>query len=146
MTRAAAIGMLGVLVGAACRSGQPSPAQPRAGDAPAAPVPNGMVVCPSVPTVGGSSADQLGEALAGAEPADVIQLDDATYEGRFVATAKATAGQPIYLCGPTEAVLQADGPKGGYALHLDGASGWRLIGFSVRNAQKGVMADRATAT
>jgi hypothetical protein len=32
---------------------------------------------------------------------------------------------------------------GGYGFHLDGASWWRLVGFTVRNAQKGVMADGA---
>ena len=31
--------------------------------------------------------------------------------------------------------------EGGYALHLDGAQYWRLVGFTVSDGQKGVMAD-----
>ena len=34
----------------------------------------------------------------------------------------------------------------GYVLHLDGATHWRLVGFSVRNGQKGVMADGTVGT
>ena len=31
--------------------------------------------------------------------------------------------------------------NGGYVLHLDGAQYWRVVGFTVRNGQKGVMLD-----
>jgi hypothetical protein len=105
-------------------------------------VPDGApVTCPD-PTVEVGDADELAAALAAAEPGDVIELAPGTYLGRFVATAQADPGAPIFLCGPREAVLDGDGIRGGYALHLDGASGWRLVGFTVRNAQKGVVVDR----
>src|SRR6185436_18008372 len=36
--------------------------------------------------------------------------------------------------------------EAGYVLHLDGAQYWRLVGFSVTNGQKGVMADQTVGT
>ena len=60
--------------------------------------------------------------------------------GAFVASVSGSAQQPIFLCGPRGA-LENEGPRSGYVLHLKQASHWRLIGFSVRQGQKGVMAD-----
>ena len=108
------------------------------------PVVDGALTCPAA-TVAVSDADALAAALGDAAPGDVIGLAAGTYRGEFVATAAATGDRPIWLCGPRDAVLDGGGIKQGYALHLDGASGWRLVGFTVRNAQKGVMTDRASA-
>ncbi|WP_169736560.1 right-handed parallel beta-helix repeat-containing protein [Pseudonocardia spinosispora] len=80
------------------------------------------------------------EALNGARAGDVIQLADGTYKGNFTATAQGTADRPITLCGTRNAVL---GGTGGYGLHLDGASHWRLAGFTIRGGAKGLMLDRA---
>lgn len=113
------------------------------GQAPAAAPPDaGPVSCPA-PTVTVASAAELTTALAGAAPGDSIRLADGTYDGKFVATAAGTQAAPVFLCGGAGAVLDAGGVKSGYGLHLDGASWWRLVGFTVRNAQKGVMADGA---
>jgi nitrous oxidase accessory protein NosD len=99
--------------------------------------------CPGA-TVDVATADELQEALDGAEPGDVLQLADRTYFGKFVTTASGTEASPIFLCGTSNAILDGDGVRGGYGLHLDGASHWRLVGFTVRNAQKGVMVDHGT--
>jgi len=93
-----------------------------------------------------SSADDLGDALSAAGPGDIIRLEEGTYSGRFVATAAGTAAEPITLCGPEGAVLDGEGTDEGYVLHLDGAEHWVVSGFSVRNGQKGVMADGVTHT
>lgn len=82
----------------------------------------------------------LSQALSGARAGDVIQLADGTYKGNFTATAQGTADRPITLCGTRNAVL---GATGGYGLHLDGASHWRLAGFTIRGGAKGLMLDRA---
>ena len=100
------------------------------------------LTCPES-TIGVNDADALAGALEAARPGDVIGLAPGAYEGRFVASAVASDSEPIYVCGPRDAVIDGGGIKGGYAFHLDGASGWRLVGFTVRNAQKGVIADRA---
>jgi hypothetical protein len=103
------------------------------------------VACPpaSVPV---SSAEALQDALDKAQPGDSIGLEDGTYTGAFVAKASGTAEAPVFLCGGPGAVLDGDGIKAGYVFHLDGAQHWRLVGFTVRNGQKGVVADGTTGT
>jgi hypothetical protein len=86
-------------------------------------------------------ASGLQDALDAAAPDDVIALAPGTFLGTFVAGASGTAESPITLCGSAESVLDGGDIDGGYVLHLDGASYWRLIGFTVTNGQKGVMAD-----
>ena len=87
------------------------------------------------------SADELTAALAAVRPGGTIRVSDGVYSGKFVATVSGTAAAPMFLCGGGGAVLDGGGIKGGYALHVDHASYWRLVGFSVRNAQKGVVLD-----
>jgi hypothetical protein len=68
-------------------------------------------------------------------------LADGSYSGNFVAATAGTKAAPIFLCGGRGAVLDGGNFKVGYVLHLQGANYWRLVGFSVRNAQKGVVLD-----
>jgi len=117
----------------------PEPSPSATADSPGAAVPDSTVDCPAEPTV--STTDELTESLAEVEPGEVIVLAPGTYDGLFVATTSGTADEPITLCGPPDAVLDGGGPEGGYVMHLDGASHWRLGGFTVTDGQKGVMAD-----
>lgn len=123
---------------------EPDPASPEpSGTAPQEPPPDrGPITCPAA-TKTVSTADELTAALAAAAPGDSIRLADGTYEGKFVATRSGTDRAPISLCGGKGAVLDGGGVEAGYGFHLDGASRWQLVGFTVRNAQKGVMADRS---
>ncbi|BEP13649.1 hypothetical protein acdb102_19600 [Acidothermaceae bacterium B102] len=98
------------------------------------------VSCPAA-TVNVTTAVQLTAALHGARPGTVIALADGTYLGNFLANVPGTKDAPIYLCGGRGAVLDGGNVKIGYVLHLQGADYWRVVGFSVRNAQKGVVAD-----
>lgn len=68
-------------------------------------------------------------------------LAPGTYTGNFEATVSGTESAPITLCGPPEAVLDGGGISKNYVFHLNHASYWRLLGFSVTNGQKGVVAD-----
>jgi hypothetical protein len=125
------------------RTPTPQPTPTSTGSLPSAPAPKSRAEpgeCPS-PTTTVDSADALIEALADAEPGDVIELEPGTYSGSFAARNSGTESEPITLCGPQDAVLEGDGPKGDYVFHLDGAQYWHLLGFSVTNGQKGVMAD-----
>lgn len=101
------------------------------------------VTCPA-PSTRVSSTDQLTRALAGASAGDVIALAAGVYRGEFVAKASGSAAAPIFLCGPRNAVLDGGDTSGGYVLHLDHVASWRVVGFSIRNGQKGVMADGVT--
>jgi Right handed beta helix region len=103
------------------------------------------VVCPAA-TVMVRDAGSLGVALAGARPGDSIWMADGVYSGRFRVSVAGREGGPIFLCGGAGAVIDGGGVSGGYGLHLDGASFWRLVGFTVREARKGVMADRVRGT
>jgi hypothetical protein len=99
--------------------------------------------CPR-PTVRVSTTDQLDAALQAARPGTVIGLADGVYQEKsFRATRSGTARKPIYLCGGRKAVLDGGSITGGYVLHLDNVAYWRVSGFTVRNGQKGVMADGA---
>lgn len=98
--------------------------------------------CPT-PTVTVSDAAGLHAALAASVPGDSIELAAGTYTGLFVATVDGTGSAPIWLCGPSTAVLDGGSITGGYGLHLNGASWWHLQGFSVTNGQKGVVVDAA---
>ncbi len=94
-----------------------------------------------------STAAQLQQALAMAQPGDLIALADGIYRGSFVATASGAADAPITLCGSRAAILDAgpldkDGPVT-YGFHLR-ADHWALIGFTVRNARKGIVTDGAS--
>lgn len=100
--------------------------------------------CPSSTTV--TTAEELQDALTAATPGTVIFLAPGTYEGTFTAQAQGTQSQPIVLCGTADSVLDGGAIDGGYVFHLDGASYWTLQGFSVRNGQKGVMADGTVGT
>ncbi|MEV6282929.1 hypothetical protein [Kribbella sp. NPDC051770] len=127
---------------------KPEDAPLLAGVAPAGqgPLPNSASVsCPAA-SVQVSDADGLTEALKDAAPGTSIALADGRYAGKFVTTASGTADRPIWLCGGAGAVLDGDNVRGGYVLHLDKAQYWRLVGFTVTNGQKGVMADTTTGT
>jgi hypothetical protein len=103
------------------------------------------VVCPGGGT-SVSTAGQLTAALAAAGPGSVIHLGEGTYHGRFTISRSATVDRPAWLCGPATAVLDGGEVKSGYGLHLDGVGYWRLAGFSVTDAQKGVVLDGTSHT
>ncbi|MDT0277359.1 right-handed parallel beta-helix repeat-containing protein [Blastococcus goldschmidtiae] len=117
----------------------PPPGETVGGDAAA--VPEG---CAATGGVEVQDADTLQVALEDAEPGQVIRLADGMYEGNFVATTQATPDAPILLCGSRDAVLDGGDIDGDYALHLQGASSWHLLGFTVTGGKKGVMVDAGT--
>ncbi|WP_416986317.1 hypothetical protein [Streptomyces sp. T028] len=108
-------------------------------------VPDSAVTCPAA-SVKVSDTATLEQALAQAQPGDSISLANGTYVGNFTAETSGTAAKPIFLCGGSGAVVDGGDTEDGYAFHLDRVSYWRLVGFTVRNAQKGVMADGVVGT
>jgi hypothetical protein len=101
------------------------------------------VRCPA-PNVRVTTAEELTAALRAAKPGTSILLADGVYTGSFLAATSGTAGSPIWLCGGPGAVLDGGGINEDYVLHLNGVAFWRVVGFTARNGQKGVVAD-ATA-
>ena len=158
----AGVTLLAVVVGAAVLASvcsRPSrPLSARVGSPGPSPTPSELpdltpVVAPSAATTGPScpttgqlvtDATSLAQALKTASPGAVIRLAAGRYAGEFVATASGTQTAPITLCGSRDAVIDGGNVKSGYGLHLDGASWWKLIGFTVQDAQKGVVTDHAS--
>jgi len=103
------------------------------------------VTCPSIAAtrvVSVSTATALKNALAVAEPGDRIDLAAGTYSGKFVISSKSgTSSRPIVVCGPRSAVLNAGSTSSGYGFYLNSANFVHLLGFTVTNAQKGIMLD-----
>jgi hypothetical protein len=93
-----------------------------------------------------TDASQLQAALSAAQPGTVIDMLPGTYQQKFVASVSGTADAPITLCGDRTAVIDGGGIKKGYGIYLNGASWWRLVGFSVDNSQKGVVTDHVQHT
>jgi|GEM_PF-1329972 len=96
--------------------------------------------CPAA-TVNVATAGELQKALDLAVPGEVIVLADGVYNGKFVAGHPATVDQPITVCGSSAAILNAEGPSGGYVLHLVNADYWHIEGLTARHGQKGIMLD-----
>ncbi|MCU1405411.1 MAG: hypothetical protein JWQ43_1714 [Glaciihabitans sp.] len=98
--------------------------------------------CDGAPSV--STADELAAAVAAAQPGGIIALADGIYPGSLVLQAVGAAEAPITLCGSRDAVLDGGPTDNGYALHLQGASYWNLVGFTVTGGKKTVMLDAAS--
>jgi hypothetical protein len=128
-------------------SGGSSPDSTPSGDAGLTPVKAptlARLACAKNPDTTVRTATQLQDALDSAKPGTSIHLSNGTYAGEFVARTSGTAAKPIELCGSAGAVLSGGPIDGGYTLHLDGADHWRVLGFSIRGGQKGLMADSVT--
>lgn len=93
-----------------------------------------------------STVAELGDAITDAHPGDVINLADGTYPTNgLTAIASGTPEQPIVLTGGPGAVITSDdGYDGGSAaLRLAGVGWWRLDGFTINNAKKGLILDES---
>jgi hypothetical protein len=88
-----------------------------------------------------STAEELTAALSGPKAGVTISLAAGSYEGKFIGSGNGTAEQPISVVGPRSAVLSSSSGSG-YGLSIDGGSFWRLTGFSVANAAKGIVFDK----
>ena len=115
------------------------------------------VPAPAAPggrTVSVSTAVELAQAMATAQPGDTIALADGVYHAEPFTTVSGTAAAPITLTGSRDAVIVNDRfetattpcPTGhtGYGVWLNGASYWNLHGFTVADSKKGIVVDHAT--
>jgi parallel beta helix pectate lyase-like protein len=125
------------------RAATSRPARPPASGSPPAPSTTALR-CGGAGATTVTTAAGLRQALAAARPGQTIALAPGVYQDDFVATASGTSGAPVTLCGSRAAVLQGRSIRSGYVFHLDGASWWRLEGFTVEGGQKGVVTDHAS--
>jgi hypothetical protein len=139
--------------GAPCAGGTTPTTPPPATPAPTTPPPT--TPPPAGPVVEVGTAAQLSDALAAARPGQTIRLAPGTYSGAFLGRAVGTAAAPITVTGPASAILTnpesagtnpgcsvpAPGFDPGYGFWLYGAAHWKLSGFTVTGAAKGIMID-----
>jgi hypothetical protein len=93
-------------------------------------------------TVAVDTVGELEDALATAEPGDLIVVADGEYTGTFELTSSGSAVEPIELCAEGGAVLDGGTMDTGYVLHITGDR-WIVRGFVLRNANKGIVLDGA---
>jgi hypothetical protein len=102
-----------------------------------------LCVAPHAREVPVATGAGLAAALSAAAPGDLIRLAVGTYTGRFTIAASGNGAAPIVVCGPRSAVLDGGDPATGYALDVRG-NFVVLSGFTVRNAQKGIVLEGAS--
>lgn len=120
------------------RSGAAAPTQAR----PDEPVPAGTelaVLVEGTRTVDVTDEQSLQQALDDAAPGDVIRLAAGRYAPIEI-DESGTSEAPITLLGSVDSVIDASGDNG-YAVHLQEASHWQLVGFAVLGGGKGVVVD-----
>lgn len=96
-------------------------------------------------TITVSNASQLTAALASVTAGQTIALADGTYVGTFLAKAQGQSTAPITITGSRQAVLSTGSTSSGSALTLSGDN-WRLTGFSVSGALRGIVLVDADTT
>jgi hypothetical protein len=146
VTAAAAVGIAVVAITAGCSGSKGDDVTRRpASNVTAGPSPS--VPPSSCPAAGGTlvkTAGTLKKALRTAKPGTVIRLADGVYLGTFTAKTAGTAAKPITVCGGPKAILDGGANDSGYVFHLDTSPYWQLVGFGVRNGQKGVVVDHSS--
>lgn len=106
-----------------------------------------------------NSSATFAAALANAKPGSVITLADGIYQGRqlatipiggkyytgsFILTKSGTPNNPIVIQGSRNAIIDGNGLGGTYGFYLINANYVHLKGFTVANAQKGIILDNSS--
>jgi hypothetical protein len=87
---------------------------------------------------------QLRSAVASAKPGTVIRLASGIYKGGIKVTASGTAAKPIWICGPSSAVLDNSNVRSGVGVTIKGARHVNVSGFTIQSFRKGVVLDGAS--
>lgn len=119
-----------------------APVEARSTEPAAEPVPEGTELAALVEgtrTIDVTDDEALEQALSDAAPGDVIRLAAGRYAAVEIDGSGTTEG-PITLLGTADSVIDATDDNG-YAVHLQQASHWQLVGFAVLGGGKGVVVD-----
>ena len=93
--------------------------------------------CPAASVTVKNSAELL-RALPYAKPGNVIRLAPGNYTGQIKVTANGTAAQPIWICGPREAVINVGSISANHGFLINRSSHLVVTGMTISNGLKGI--------
>jgi hypothetical protein len=94
--------------------------------------------CPPA-TITVRTGAELMNAVAAAQPGNVIALAPGRYTGQMNLTANGATGKPIWICGPRDAVIDGGGiSRGQSPIQVSSSSHLVVTGMTVSNGLKGV--------
>lgn len=93
--------------------------------------------CPAATTTVRTSA-QLRSAVKRARPGTVIKMTAGTYTGQINMKANGTARNPIWVCGPRNAVINVGGIADNHGIQIKNSSHLVVAGMTVTNSLKGI--------
>lgn len=105
---------------------------------PATPETTTAADCPA-PTVTVATMAELQAAVDAAQPGDVVVMEPGRYDGNLTIERSGAKSNPIWLCGPRDAVIDGGTVRSGRVVRLADADHWRLVGFTVTNGLKGII-------
>ncbi|WP_104138157.1 right-handed parallel beta-helix repeat-containing protein [Cryobacterium sp. Y62] len=98
--------------------------------------------CPAA-TVTVTTAKELMTASAQAQPGTVIKMAPGTYNAQINMTVNGTASNPIWVCGPRTAVVNAGSIQNNHGIQVSNSSNLVVAGMTVTNSLKGISVIRS---
>ena len=99
--------------------------------------------CPAA-TVTVTTARELMAAVQQAAPGTVIKMAPGTYNEQIDMTANGTASNPIWVCGPRSAVVNAGSIQNDHGIQISNSSNLVIAGMTVTNSLKGISVIRSS--
>ena len=99
--------------------------------------------CPAATTTV-RTADELMAAVGRAGPGTVIWMAPGTYRGQVDMHANGTAADPIWVCGPRDAVINVGSIQDNHGIQIKNSSNLVIAGMTVTNSLKGISVIHST--
>jgi len=98
--------------------------------------------CPAA-TMTVSTAGELMAATDQAQPGTVIRMAPGTYRGQIDVHANGTPANPIWVCGPRDAVIDVGSIQDNHGIQITNSSHLVIAGMTVTNGLKGISVIRS---
>ncbi|MDJ0338185.1 right-handed parallel beta-helix repeat-containing protein [Cryobacterium sp. PH31-O1] len=99
--------------------------------------------CPAA-TVNVANARELMASVAQAQPGTVIKMAPGTYNEQINMTVNGTASNPIWVCGPRNAVINVGSIQDNHGIQITNSSNLVIAGMTVTNSLKGISVIRSS--
>lgn len=98
--------------------------------------------CPAA-TANVTTSGELMTAVSQAQPGSVIKMAPGTYSGQIKMRANGTAANPIWVCGPRDAVINVGSIQRDHGIQISNSSNLVVAGMTVTNSLKGISVVRS---